>query len=424
VRGSRPWIVLAVVAATAASPGTGRLDRDAGEPVGLEHVRAPRDEPRTIRAAFAERSYAAGEQAVLEVTAPVSHAVLRMYHAGPERSRPQSADVMLGVPVTQPRRVRLDRGTVKVRIPIARWRSGLYFARLAAPGGYLGFAPVVVRPRVLGASRVAVVVPTNTWQAYNFRDVDGNGVGDTWYADPRVPCVDLTRPYLDRGVPSVRARGFFRWFEHGQRRADFLSDDDLDRVERGEDLARLYDFVLFASHEEYVTHHVWNVVERFRDLGGNLAFFSANSFFHSIVRRGERICRTPRFRDLGRSEASLMGVQYLTWWQNRYAGRPYTVRGAKTAPWLFRGTGLVNGDLLGASFGVEIDGVTRGSPPGTIVLADMRNVFGPGQTATMAYYETARGAKVFAAGAFGFESPQTREHKLVLDNVWARLVRP
>jgi hypothetical protein len=420
----RPWIIVWIVAAIGTAAGAAPLGSAGDEPAGLEHVRAPRDEPRTIRATFAERSYAQGAQAVLGVTAPVTEAVLRVYHAGPERTRPRRADVMLGVPVSAPRRIRLQGGRAKVLVSIASWRSGMYFARLEAPGGYLGFAPVVVRPRALGASRVAVVVPTSTWQAYNFRDVDGNGVGDTWYADPRVPCVDLTRPYLDRGVPSVRARGFFRWFEHGGRRADFLSDDDLDRVESGDDLARLYDFVLFASHEEYVTDHVWQVVERFRDLGGNLAFFSANSFFHSIVRRGERICRAPRFRDLGRSEAALMGVRYVTWWENRYPGRPYTVRGARTAPWLFRGTGLANGDAFGSSFGVEVDGVTRDSPRGTVVLADIRDIFGPGRSATMAYYETARGAKVFAAGAFGFESPQTRQHKLVLDNVWARLVRP
>ena len=68
--------------------------------------------------------------------------------------------------------------------------------------------------------------------------------------------------------------------------------------------------------------------------------------------------------------------------------------------------------------------VTKDSPRGTIVLAEIQNQFGPGARATMAYYETRRGAKVFAAGAFGFESPQTPTHKLLLDNLWAHLVRP
>ena len=64
------------------------------------------------------------------------------------------------------------------------------------------------------------------------------------------------------------------------------------------------------------------------------------------------------------------------------------------------------------------------SPRGTTVLADIPDQFGPGRTATMAYYETRAGARVFAAGAMGFESPQTPVHKQLLDNVWRRLTRP
>ena len=300
----------------------------------------------------------------------------------------------------------------------------MYFAKFEAAGGHLGFAPVVVRPRAIGSSRVAVVLPTNTWQAYNFRDVDRDGVGDTWYADPSIPCVDLSRPYLNRGVPSVRIRGFLRWFEHGDREADFLSDDDLDRVRSGDELARHYDFVLFASHEEYVTSHVWDVVERYRDLGGNLAFLSANTFFYRVERHGERICRTGLWKNLGRSDAALTGVHYVGWWERRHDSKPYVARGVGRASWFFRGTGLRRGDTLGSAFGVEVDMVTRDSPPGVIVLADIRDIFGPGRSATMTYYETRSGAKVFAAGAFGVESPQTPVHKMLLDNLWARLVRP
>jgi hypothetical protein len=271
---------------------------------------------------------------------------------------------------------------------------------------------------------VAVVVPTNTWQAYNFRDVDGNGVGDTWYADPRIPCVELGRPYLDRGVPSVRFRGFMRWFEHGGRRADFLTDDDLDRIGSGPRLWRLYDLVLFASHEEYVTTEVYDMVRRYRDLGGNLAFLSANTFFYRVERHGDRICRTGLWAGLGRVDAQLTGVHYVGWWENSYPSRPYVARGVQRAPWFFRGTGLRNGDVIGGRFGVEIDTVTSDSPPGTIVLADIRDIFGPGRTATMAYYRTKAGAKVFAAGAFGFEVPHSPAHKALLDNLWAYLVRP
>ena len=43
-------------------------------------------------------------------------------------------------------------------------------------------------------------MPTNTWQAYNFDDSDGDGWGDTWYAGGNPP-VRLNRPYRQRGTP-------------------------------------------------------------------------------------------------------------------------------------------------------------------------------------------------------------------------------
>ena len=57
-------------------------------------------------------------------------------------------------------------------------------------------------PHRLGEHRVAVVLPTLTWQAYNLRDDDGDGTGDTWYATLPRPHRRLARPFLDRGVPS------------------------------------------------------------------------------------------------------------------------------------------------------------------------------------------------------------------------------
>ena len=58
-----------------------------------------------------------------------------------------------------------------VRLRLGNWSSGLYFARLTAPDGRaVAFAPFVVRPAVPGTSRIAVVLPTYSWQAYNFYD--------------------------------------------------------------------------------------------------------------------------------------------------------------------------------------------------------------------------------------------------------------
>ena len=69
--------------------------------------------------------------------------------------------------------------------------------------------------------------------------------------------------------------------------------------------------------------------------------------------------------------------------------------------WFFAGTGLREGSAFGRG-GVEIDRTSAASPSGVRVLAEIRVLFGPGRTAQMTYYETSRGAKVFAAGAFYF----------------------
>jgi N,N-dimethylformamidase beta subunit-like, C-terminal len=312
------------------------------------------------------------------------------------------------------------------RLAVPRGPSGLYFLQLTAPGGHLGYAPFVLRASRPGLHRVLVVLPTNTWQAYNFRDVDGNGVGDTWYADPYYNGVDLTRPFLDRGVPPHYRgydRGFLQWLAHTGRRPDFLADDDLERLS-GDQLARRYDLVVFSGHDEYATPHVWTAVARYRDLGGNLAFLSANDFFYRVVRRGHRLYRTGHWSDAGGSDASLIGAGYVGWFENRYPNRPYTVTGAKLAPWLFRGTGLGNGSTFG-KYGIEVSQRTAASPPGTIVLARVPNIFGPGRSAEMTYYTTKRGAKVFSAGAINFGgSAGWPVVSRLLANLWTHLSRP
>src|SRR6185503_6328725 len=181
--------------------------------------------------------------------------------------------------------------------------------------GRVGYAPFVVRPAVLGAtSRVLVVLPTNTWQAYDFQDVDGNGYGDTWYAGPPNRTVDLGRTYIARGVPPRYYRydlPFLHWLYWGGHKTEFIGDSDFDTL-TGDDLANAYDLVIFEGHEEYVTPKEYDVVQRYRDLGGNLMFLSANNFFWQIREQnaGRTILKIGQWRVAGRPEAGLIGAQY------------------------------------------------------------------------------------------------------------------
>ena len=346
---------------------------------------------------------------------------LRIFRSGPERSSTRDDVTMLGVPVTVARRVRADQVGTEITVEVGDWPSGLYFARLESRRR-VGFAPFVVQPRRLGLNRVAIVMPTRTWQAYNFRDDDGDGTSDTWYAMRGSNQARLARPFLNRGVPPhFRAYDlrFLRWLHATGRDVDMLAQEDLEGIS-GAALARAYALLIFPGHHEYVSEAEYNAVTAFRDLGGNLAFLSANNFFWKISVRHGTMTRVAKWRELGRPEAALLGVQYRA---NDRGGRraPWLVRETPASRWLFADVHLRHGREFSAG-NVEIDATAPSSPPGLEVVAEIPDLLGPGLTAQMTYYETPAGAKVFAAGAFSlarnvYEAPVRQ----LLANLWRRL---
>jgi hypothetical protein len=382
-----------------------------------------------IDAGFTRPSYQPGARARLVVSTDQAALTLQLFRAGPETSpstRDYGGDALWGVPVGPAKPLVWTRSRnrpIALRIRIPHAPSGLYFERLTGPDGQVGFAPFVLLPSTWGTHRTAVVFPTNTWQAYNHRDLNGDGWGDTWYAVRSVTHIDLTRPYLHRGVPT-RFRGyqlgFLRWLYQSGKEVDFLSDHELESVS-GERLRRLYRMLVFLGHHEYMTGHAYDSVVRFRDLGGSLIFTSTTNFLYQVELRGRWMIGRKAWRALGRPEAALIGVQYLDNDLGRHQGR-YGVVGAATAPWAFAGTGLVNSSHFGHG-GIEIDARAPASPPGTILLATMKNLHGPGRSAEMTYYSTPAGARVFASGTLNFAGTalETRVSAL-LENVWRHLL--
>jgi hypothetical protein len=365
--------------------------------------RAPTSEELrpSVEAAFQRESYAPGSVALLACFNQASDVTLQIFHTGPEHAVTVGNSEMRGIAVTAPKTIGTCTPTRIVRIAIGDWPSGVYFAQLNAADGRTGFAPVVVTPRSLGEHRVAVVLPTLTWQAYNLRDDNGDGKGDSWYADWRVHTAHLYRPYLDRGVP-YHFRNYdlpvLHWLAWTGRSVYYLSDGDLDSIQTPQTLAHAYDLVVFPGHHEYVTTHEYALVRGYRDLGGNLAFLSANNFFWQILRHGNTIERTTQWRDLNAPEASLIGTEYRANDDGQHRD-PWVVHDTSDAQWLFAGTDLVDGSTFGDG-GIEIDATSTASPQDVHVLAEIPDLFGKGFTAQMTYYETPPGAKVFAAGAF------------------------
>lgn len=388
---------------------------------------APKETPLHpyFTAVFSATSYAPGSIATLRVITPVHDLDLQILRAGAER-----AWSSVGRPWGPVQHIRFRRlGVNLVRVRLGTWMSGLYFARLTTRTGEKAtFAPFVLSPDVWGRSRVAVVLPTYSWQAYNFFDEARDGHGDSWYVDHRRQHVQLGRPFLTQGKPPhyrTQQRGFLRFLVHTGRQADYLTDEDLERVVSGDDLAARYDLIIFSGHEEYVTTHIYDVIQRYRDLGGNLVFLSADNFFWRVDRdRLNRIWRVKLWRDLGRPEAALIGVQYSGNDRGGHA-QPYVIQNRETAPWLFNGLDIPDGATLGtARYGIEFDKTAPESPPGTEVLASVDpGLKGGAVIGQMTYYEL-NGAKVFAAGTLGFGGSDNPIAAVLFRNLWNHLVVP
>ncbi|HZQ81117.1 MAG TPA: N,N-dimethylformamidase beta subunit family domain-containing protein [Gaiellaceae bacterium] len=399
------------------------------------YARGPVVRIQGIDAGFFRPSYAPGQVARIHVATDASQLTMRVFQSGPEQVVTYADNQMAGIEIDRaPVQIDMTRyqsrpRDILFRVPAVP--SGLYYVQFGSSDGRIGYAPFVVRPVLLGAaSRVLVVLPTNTWQAYNFQDDDGNGYGDTWYAGPPNLSVNLGRTYIARGVPPRFYRydlPFLHWLYWSGKSAEFVSDSDFAEIPNGDALARAYDLIVFEGHEEYVTAHEYDDIQRYRDLGGNLMFLSADNFYWKVEQKGQVIRKVAAFRMIGRPEAGLIGVQYRANDNGRHQGL-FTVENSASAPWLWDGTGLSDGSTFGQAvggYGIEIDATTPQTPPGTIVLAEIPDLFGPGLTAQMTYYELPNGAKVFAAGALDFGGSATFSPiKQMLDNLWARLTVP
>jgi hypothetical protein len=376
-----------------------------------------------VEVGFLQRSYPSGGQATVSIATDARSIRLQLFSLAND-PHPTIRDLRKkGVAVAPA--VTLDwrpyrSGPHPVQVGrVGTFPSGLYFLRVTANDGRVGYAPLILRPRRLGEHRVAVVLSTNTWQAYNFLDANGDGWGDSWNVSGANRAIDLRRPYLDFGLSSRYKDwdlGFISWVKRTGKEVDYLSDDDLAAVTSGGALRRAYDLVVFTGHEEYVTARTYDVVRGFRDRGGRLMFLAAKNFLWKVRREQQLLRRVQLWRRLGRPEAGLVGAQ---WVGSARQGR-FVVQGAAAAPWAFAGTGLGNGSAFGR-YGTEIDARAAGSPQQTRVLARIPRAVGK-QAAEMTYYETGAGAKVFDAGAINFAaSIGNPAVSRLVDNVWARL---
>ncbi len=162
---------------------------------------------------------------------------------------------------------------------------------------------------------------------------------------------------------------------------------------------------------------------RYRNLGGNLMFLATTNFLWSITKHGSLIYRGRLWRNLGRPEARLIGVQYRSNDGGKHQAR-YIVAGADSLP----GPSRVPVSRTVTSSGTVALRSISGLPthPRRCSSSSCPHLHpGVGSSAEMTYYSTAAGAKVFAAGTLNFGGG-TRDPVVsrILQNLWTRLSRP
>ena len=300
------------------------------------------------------------------------------------------------------------------------WVSGYYVANaVILSGETAGLAdqiPFVVRANAERRAQILAQVPVNTWQAYN-----GWGEKSLYpfnsSAGKRANRVSFDRPYFIGAGQQEMSRWELdgvAWLERDGYDVAYQTDVDTHRRPRSLLEHRL---VVTLGHGEYWTREMRNAFESARDLGTNLAFMGANTAYWQVrYENNERTIvgykslydpepnielKTALFREVGRPECALLGVQHQGGPQN-WPNADYTVaETASTDPW-FADTGLVPGDVIPGIVSIERDSVPDSGCGNPTVLFRYRAGGDTAGDAEAVKYTAASGARVFSTGSFDF----------------------
>lgn len=321
-------------------------------------------------------------------------------------------------------------GRASVSVP-AGAAPGLYHAVVLDPAGDEFQAPVVVRsarPLDRPLPHTALVVwPYLTWRAYNAYDADLNGIPDSWYQFWRQRRVSLQAPILRDGVEDDHraALPFSRWLCARDLRTQQITDVELGRLPLS--TLRRYRAVVFPGHTEYYEPHTYDLLERYRDQGGNLIFLQANPFYRQvrIDREHNAVVLTDYDAREGRSDFALAGVGYDGCCFPKKRAAPYVAasgRAYERVRWLFRGTGIGPGQSFGEAAS-ESDRIDPQLTPRDHIVAGQAILEGKhGVVNADLVWSRAGKGQTFATGNYTFLRMGGGLPSRLLDNVWARLV--
>lgn len=142
-------------------------------------------------------------------------------------------------------------------------------------------APLIIRSK-LHDSTLGLMHSTLTWQAYNnfggYSLYRGLGGSDAERVNNRSRTVSFDRPYSGSGAVHINrdAMALTQFVEKQGFDVDHYADTDIDLQPS---LLKSYSGLIFGGHPEYATRRIYEATFAARNVGVNLAFFSANSFY-------------------------------------------------------------------------------------------------------------------------------------------------
>jgi hypothetical protein len=287
------------------------------------------------------------------------------------------------------------------------WQSGVYSVRLQTQLGKMFPAVFVVRPTA-PVNHIAVVIPVNTYNAYN------NWGGHDQYTngqDGVQRTITLLRPSTTTGVTNDSIINhtlysdlfLLRWMTSQNIAYDCYTDLDLDAT--GATWLHSYKAVVLATHPEYFTETMRQNLLNFQNAGGRTVYTGGNGIYEKVEYTANRTAIVFRdtsgnrqlFEDLGEPSSEVLGVDLFSASYMDFA--PYQV--LTQHPFL-NGTGLGVGDTFGAvayngaASGWEVD---ESAGPPRVVIATGQN---PNGGADLTYTVFPNGGWVLAASSLSF----------------------
>jgi hypothetical protein len=319
-------------------------------------------------------------------------------------------------------------------------------------GGQITNTPLPVRSRYTldapAPSTALVVMPSLTWLAYNRSDEDRDGWQDTWYATgltkkgARVP---ITAPLISSTLEQSEAdyewsQSFFTWRAGnaqghvGNVRTQVVTDAELGQMNA--QTLRRYSVVVFPGHSEYFTGEMFDTLQAYRQLGGDIMFLSANNFYRRVTIDRDHTNgyvrgawpasgnnRTTRYSDYAMVGLGYTALEYSTRFPLALTAEAFQI------PGLMDGINAQPGESAG-TYAIEFDALPpAGAPNADLAKPIWRDPTKPNQ-GVGAVMQHPSGATTFSAGSMLFPlmiiDPGTPEHdralvQAMLANMYVRL---